>query len=246
MVTNYILADYQAKLDEEGFVDIYENAPEVELTTVTDGGDITLEDAMAGAANDASTGIPSDMYAVFKQAVKYNLISEDAFAEWNATLSKSDAVDLFTTMVLNYTEESAYGLYNDGYQSPEELSEKEAISEENKSVIKFAETLPGDGSVMQKFQAWARSQGADWASGWTFIYMNGKGAGDQPTYGVYMKEGSRYGEIFHVGDILPDGSRLDGTREEEDALLTESILEKAEERGETFIDPETGEIGIGI
>lgn len=95
--------------------------------------------------------------------------------------------------------------------------------------------------------AWAMSQGGDWLCGWTIVYMNGKGAGENPTYGIYARPGdSREGQKFEVGDILPNGSRLDGTREEEDELLTQRILEKAEERGETFIDPETGEIGINI
>ena len=62
---------------------------------------------------------------------------------------------------------------------------------------------------------WAMSQGADTAFGWTFIYMHGEGAGDQRSYGVYMKEGSPlYGKVFHTGEMLPSGTVMPGTQEE--------------------------------
>jgi len=236
MVTNLLMDEYQSVLKENNCNDIFADT-EVSITTVTDGGDISLNDAM----KDVSQGVPNDMYKTFETAVKYGFITEDALKEWDSSITKSEAVELFVTMTSCYSVKTAQGLYGNGYQSPEELSEKEAISEENKSLTRFAETLPGEGTLEQNYQAWARSQGADYALGWTFVYLNGSGAGDQPTYGVYMKEGSRYGEIFHVGDIIPNGSRLDGTREEEDAISTQKAKEKVEEAGgSVYTDPETG------
>ena len=49
-------------------------------------------------------------------------------------------------------------------------------------------------------------------------FDHGKGAGDQPSYAVYMKEGDPlYGTIYHVGDYLPDGTQLSGTNDEWEA-----------------------------
>lgn len=113
---------------------------------------------------------------------------------------------------------------------------------ENTDTGAFGETLPGEGTGMAKFQAWVRSQGADYALGWTFVYENGKAAGSQPTYGVYMKEGSElYGTVYHVGDIPPGGTRLTGTPEEYKQMMKDGIVEAMEESGKiSFVNPKTG------
>ena len=82
---------------------------------------------------------------------------------------------------------------------------------------------------------WAMSQGADTAFGWTFIYMHGEGAGDQRSYGVYMKEGSPlYGKVFHTGEMLPSGTPMPGTQEEDIKAETEKAIKSLEEQGCTI------------
>ena len=93
---------------------------------------------------------------------------------------------------------------------------------------------------------WAMSQGADTAFGWTFIYMHGEGAGDQRSYGVYMKEGSPlYGKVFHVGEELPTGTPMPGTQEENTYAQAEQMIKTAEERGDT-VEYRDGKVIIHI
>lgn len=234
MVTNLLMDEYQSVLKENNYNDIFADT-EVSITTVANGGDITFADAIS----DASKGVPSDMFKIFETAVKYGFLTEDALEDWDASITKSEAIELFVNMTSSYVHNAAQGLYT-GSSDIETESDITSIDEINETAL-YGMNLPGEGNGMQKFQAWARSQGADYALGWTFVYKNGSGAGDKPTYGVYMKEGSRYGEIFHVGDTLPNGSRLDGTREEEDAISTQNAKEKVEEAGgKVYIDEETG------
>lgn len=237
MITNLLKSEYQAILEDKGYNDLFADT-EVALTTVTDGGDITFADAIG----DTSKGVPTDMYKTFETAVQYGLLTEDLLEDWDSSLTKSEAIQLFIAMTSCYTHNTAIGFYS-GYQSPEEIETEEARFEEESSIEKFAEAnLPGEGTTMKRFQNWAISQGADYALGWTFVYLNGKAAGSQPTYGVYMKPDSPlYGTVYHVGDIIPDGSRLDGTREEDDALQTERAKQQLiEEGGKVYTDPETG------
>ena len=93
---------------------------------------------------------------------------------------------------------------------------------------------------------YAMSQGADTAGGWTFIYMHGEGAGDQPSYGVYMKEGSPlYGKVFHTGEMLPCGTVMPGTQEEYTYAQAEQMIKTAEERGDT-VEHKDGKVIIHI
>lgn len=103
--------------------------------------------------------------------------------------------------------------------------------------------INGKRDAVHQWNLYAQSQGADYASGWTWEYINGKAAGDQPSYAVYMKEGSPdYGKVFHVGDTLPDGNKFNGTMEEYAANMGNEIIKEAQEQGyKTY----TGEDGRG-
>ena len=83
--------------------------------------------------------------------------------------------------------------------------------------------------------AWAKyavSQGADGSLGWTWIYHTGKGAGNQESYAVYMKEDSpRYGEVFHLGDYLPCGQFFIGANNEEHGIADGREFHRAYEAG---------------
>ena len=112
--------------------------------------------------------------------------------------------------------------------------------------IGYVENYEADKFAKEKgysnFIDYAMSQGADTAGGWTFIYMHGEGAGDQPSYGVYMKEGSPlYGKVFHVGEELPTGTPMPGTQEEDIKAETEKAIKSLEEQGAT-IEHRDGEV----
>ena len=85
----------------------------------------------------------------------------------------------------------------------------------------------------EPWTGYAQSQGADGTIGWCWVYDTGKGAGSEESYAVYMKEGSpRYGEVFHVGDYLPDGSLFTGANHQEYRIAENRILLRKYENGE--------------
>ena len=175
------------------------------------------------------------MYKTFETAVKYGLLPEDALEDWDASITKSEAVEYFVSMVTNYTGNSGAGhtIHDDGYVSEEALEAQEAARRENAETAAFGETLPGDGTVDEKLRDWVKSQGADYMLGWTIIFEHGKGAGDQPTYGIYMDENSeRYLERFEVGDYLPCNTQLTGTMEEFMAWQAQNLKDTIMENGE--------------
>lgn len=92
--------------------------------------------------------------------------------------------------------------------------------------------INGAWDAVHQFTLYAREQGADYTLGWTWCYDHGKGAGDQPSYAVYMKEGDPlYGTTYHVGDYLPDGSQFCGTNDEWEAFIGEDLKRVYEDAG---------------
>ena len=92
--------------------------------------------------------------------------------------------------------------------------------------------INGAWDAVHQFTLYAREQGADDTDGWCWEYYKGKGAGDQPSYAVYMKEGSPdYGKIFYVGEYLPDGSQFCGTNDEWEAFIGEDLKRVYEDAG---------------
>lgn len=92
--------------------------------------------------------------------------------------------------------------------------------------------INGAWDAVHQYTLYAKSQGADGTGGWCWIYFNGKGAGEQPSYAVYMKEGDPlYGTIYHVGDYLPSGELFSGTNDEWEAFIAEDIVRQAQEDG---------------
>ena len=85
----------------------------------------------------------------------------------------------------------------------------------------------------EAWAAYAKSQGADNTLGWCWIYHTGKGAGDQESYAVYMKEDSpRYGEVFHLGDYLPCGTLFVGANNKEPGIADDRELQRKYDNGE--------------
>lgn len=260
MITNLIQADYLAEIESQGFEDIYADK-DVTISVVTDAGNITFADAIS----DASKGVPSDMYVTFKTAIKYGLLPEEALEDWDSSITKAEAVELFVSMAANYSSNIGNLLYTGSDNAIVDANTAEVLetlkeqgydltAEDIQDIIaggldptdtgvieeyeieKFGAELPGEGTPGQKLMDWAKSQGADNMWGWTLIYTHGEGAGDQPTYGKYVKPGSsRYGEIFHVGDYLPCNTQLTGTKEEYQNWMAQDFINQAEENGDEVI-----------
>lgn len=94
--------------------------------------------------------------------------------------------------------------------------------------------------AVHQYEIYAQENGADYAFGWTWCYDHGKGAGDQPSYAVYMKEGDPlYGTVYHVGDYLPDGTQFSGTNDEWEAFIKQDFRDRAEADGyDVYDDPD--------
>ena len=70
---------------------------DVKLTTVKDGGDISLQDAI----NNVENGLPTDMYQTLARAVALGFITEDNI-NWDEAITKSEAVTLFIDAAETY------------------------------------------------------------------------------------------------------------------------------------------------
>lgn len=116
----------------------------------------------------------------------------------------------------------------------EYLSESDEISHS-----KWAD-INGAWDAVHQYEIYAQENGADYAFGWTWCYDHGKGAGDQPSYAVYMKEGDPlYGTVYHVGDYLPDGTQFSGTNDEWEAFIKQDFRDQAEADGyDVYDDPD--------
>lgn len=118
--------------------------------------------------------------------------------------------------------------------SSEYLSESDEIAHS-----KWAD-INGAWDAVHQYEIYAQENGADYAFGWTWCYDHGKGAGDQPSYAVYMKEGDPlYGTVYHVGDYLPDGTQFSGTNDEWEAFIKQDFRDRAEADGyDVYDDPD--------
>ena len=82
-------SNYNDYLDGVGMED-ESLSEDVKLTTVKDGGDISLQDAI----NNVENGLPTDMYQTLARAVALGFITEDNL-NWDEAITKSEAVTLF-------------------------------------------------------------------------------------------------------------------------------------------------------
>lgn len=253
LVTNYIRADYLATLEEWGYTDLYSDASDVTISTVSDAGNIKYSEAIS----DASKGVPTDLYETFKLAIKNGYLAEADLEDWDSALTKAEAVSLFITMATNAN--STYGLYSD-YITPDSVLEDKysdvvikpdveptyeeaqaAGKRENAEVREAWADKANGGSAITAYSKYAVSQGADGTDGWTWEYIHGQGAGNQPSYAVYMKEGDPlYGTVYHVGDYLPSGTQFCGTLEEFGAWQDEQFYNTAEQNGIKVEEKEDG------
>lgn len=154
--------------------------------------------------------------------------------------TETEATETETTSLEEEATETEFIEETDTSTS-EYLSESDEISHS-----KWAD-INGAWDAVHQFTLYAREQGADDTDGWCWGYYNGKGAGDQPSYAVYMKEGDPlYGTVYHVGEYLPNGSQFCGTNDEWEAFIKQDMERILTEDGSiSFKDPETGRTIIG-
>lgn len=228
LITNYIRADYVATLKESGYTDLYSDASDVTMSTVSDAGDIKYSEAIS----DASKGVPTDLYKTFKLALKNGYLAEADLEDWDSALTKADAISLFLEMATNYTNNVGNTLYSQYHEPTTDTSTSETLSESAEIMQSKWADINGAWDAEHQYTLYAKSQGADYTMGWCWVYEHGKAAGDQPSYAVYMKENSPdYGKVFHVGDYLPIGTQLSGTNDEWDAFIAEDMVRRAKEDG---------------
>ena len=234
LVTNYIRADYLAMLEEWGYTDLYSDTTDVTISTVSDAGDIKYDEAIS----DASKGVPTDIYNTFKLAIENGYLAESDLEDWDSALTKADAISLFLEMATNYTSNVGNTLYSQ-YQAPTADTSTEYNDDENEIRNSEWADINGAWDAVHQYTLYAQSQGADGTGGWCWIYFNGKGAGDQPSYAVYMKEGDPlYGTVYHVGEYLPSGELFSGTNDEWEEFIAQDMLRIFEEAGYEITEEE--------
>jgi hypothetical protein len=236
---DFIVASYDTYI-----IDFYDTSS-VSLGTIKDAGDISLTDAIA----DPDNGIPSDMYETFKLGLKLGIITESDIEDWNTAITKTDAINTLLDgiayfMTTSYSTINNYSITSSTiqtYATRQEAMEKYTTYD---PTIPFGQAI-GDASaqaaVINEYgstQAWnniAKENGADYVDGFYWVYLNGSGAGDNPSYMVYMQEGSPYyGQTFQYGDTLLDGSiNTNGTNDEYQAWTNKQLAETLREQGYT-------------
>jgi hypothetical protein len=227
----------------DGYLDDTLNTSSESLTTIKDAGDISLTDAIANPDN----GVPTDMYNTFKLGIKLGLITESDLEDWDSAITKTDAVTTLLNATSNFmttdysmltkysiTSETtstittqkahedavASGEFTDTYEDTRPASEVTPETSAQVAIIEEYGSLKNWGNL-------ARENGADGVSEYYWIYLNGSGAGDKPSYVVYMREGSPYyGQVFQYGDTLLDGTiNQNGTNEEYYAALNKAAAD---------------------
>ena len=199
---------------------------------------LTMGLSIVACGNKAST-TPSTEKATATES-NTEVVAEVATESTNT--ETSDYIDP-STIANNNSDESSDS--SDSSDSSENSNvNQEEVEIENS---KWAD-INGKWDAVHQWSLYAQSQGADGAAGWCWTYDHGKAAGDQPSYAVYMKEGSPdYGKVFHVGDYLPDGTQLCGTMEEYAAFIDKDMARVAEEAGaDVYTDENTGKTVIKI
>lgn len=199
---------------------------------------LTMGLSIVACGNKAST-TPSTEKATATES-NTEVVAEVATESTNT--ETSDYIDPSTIANNSSDESSDSSESSDGSENSNVNKEEEEIRNS-----KWAD-INGAWDAVHQWNLYAQSQGADGGAGWCWVYINGKAAGDQPSYAVYMKEGDPdYGKVFHVGDTLPDGTKLNGTMEEYKEVLVKEGVEAAKEQGaNVYTDENTGETVIEI
>ena len=239
LLANYYSQDFQAYMDNNGFKN-NTYLEDVTISTVSDAGDISFLDAIS----DPGKGVPSDMYRTFQTAINMCLVTESDLEDWDAAITKGEAVRFFTSMTLSYYQIAGQDSLTDEITEnivypdvdPEDVDPKTTNMDANTAFALGKKEGAEIDELYGSSEAWtgyAQSQGADGTMGWCWVYYTGKGAGSEESYAVYMKEGSsRYGEVFHLGDYLPGGTFFTGYDIKEMGIADDREFQRMYENGE--------------
>ena len=218
-------SNYNDYLDGVGMED-ESLSEDVKLTTVKDGGNISLQDAI----NNVENGLPTDMYNTLARAVALGFITEDNL-NWDEAITKSEAVTLFIDAAETYqtnmeeVNSKMFGL--DGITASEDTtsSSESTSSGMNSSQPYYPSSTPCGNS--QKQQAWD-----DFCNNWNEsdygTTTKGKTQNDFQYYGrtgydssllEYRTTDKGYtvmydtatGRVYYTGMTLPTGDAWDDT-----------------------------------
>lgn len=201
-------SNYNDYLDGVGMED-ESLSEDVKLTTVKDGGDISLQDAI----NSVENGLPTDMYQTLARAVALGFITEDNL-NWDEAITKSEAVTLFIDAAETYQT------------NMEEVNNKMGLGETPPYEVVEQGDYPDSRSDHQK--AWD-----DYKESWDDFSVygtatKGKTENDFPYYGptgydvTLLEErttdkgytvmyDTNTGKVYYSGMMLPTGSIWDDT-----------------------------------
>lgn len=171
---------------------------------------------------------------------------ETITTETEATTEETETTDSLTDEI---TDNIVYPDVN-----PEDVDPKTTNMDGDTAIAlskkENAEICDKYGSV-EAYDEYVKSQGADGSMGWCWVYDTGKGAGSEESYAVYMKEDSpRKGEVFHLGDYLPNGTLFTGANNDEMSTADNRVLLRMSENGElggtTVTQDENGMLNIVV
>lgn len=179
-------SNYNDYLDGVGMED-ESLSEDVKLTTVKDGGDISLQDAI----NNVENGLPTDMYNTLARAVALGFITEDNL-NWDEAITKSEAISLFIDAVDTAYANSMFATASEGTVEATN-SEGLTVDEAAKIDGEYMDNLVADyeGDLFTKYDAYVKDQGADAYVGAWLIYYYGSAAGDQRSYAINQRTGEK-------------------------------------------------------
>lgn len=200
------------------------------------------------ACGNVNTSEQQEVMAT-EQTTETEIIEE---TQSNDEVALGDTQQYESTEMIEQSEITDNIVYPD--VNPEDVDPKTTTMDGDTAIAlgrqERAEICDKYGSV-EAYDEYVKSQGADGSMGWCWVYDTGKGAGSEESYAVYMKEGSpRYGEVFHLGDYLPNGTLFTGANSKEMGIADNRVLIRKSNNGEieggTVTQDEDGKIHITV
>lgn len=208
---------------------------DVKLTTVKDGGAISLQEAI----NNVENGLPTDMYKTLARAVALGFIDEDNL-NWDEAITKSDAVTLFIDATETYqtnmkeVRNKMFGL-DDITASEDTTSSSESASSET-TRTDYPDSNTEHRKAWNNFcENWNESDYGTTTAGKSqndFPYYGDTGYDPKGTILQYRTTDKGYtvfydtntGRVYYTGMTLPTGDAWD--ENESAAVLTTYALSK--------------------
>lgn len=191
---------------------------DVKLTTVKDGGDISLQEAI----NNVENGLPTDMYNTLARAVALGFIDEDDL-NWDEAITKSDAITLFIDAAETYqtnmkeVRNKMFGL--DGITASEDTTSSSETSGTTRT--DYPDSNPEHQKAWNNFcENWNESDYGTTTAGKCqndFPYYGDTGYDPKGTILQYRTTDKGYtvmydtetGRVYYTGMTLPTGDAWD-------------------------------------